>query len=174
MSASASMRVMRARLRCSAWASSDITSCSSFGMTMSRTSTESTVMPQGATFSSSTPLSSRSSCSRRMATSAAPARPIASRRAVCAASSTAREKSPTSVQAAFASHTTQNSTAFTSSGTKSAESVSSAPNDVVRTRQSTRSAFCSTTGIVQYSPGPDTRLNFPRRRTTTFSHCCAM
>ena len=61
-----------------------------------------------------------------MATSAALARPMASRRAVWAAISTARVKSPTSVQAAAASHTCQNSTASTFMGTRSAVSVSSA------------------------------------------------
>ena len=109
-----------------------------------------------------------------MATSAAPARPMASRSAVCAASSTARVKSPTSVQAALASHTCQNSTAFTSRGTRSAVRVSSAPNEVTRTRPSTRMVFCSITGMVQNSPGPLTRLNLPSRSTTTFSHCCAI
>ena len=99
---------------------------------------------------------------------------MASRSAVCAASSTARVKSPTSVQAAFASHTCQNSTAFTSSGTRSAVSVSSAPNVVARTRPSTRMVFCSIMGKVQNSPGPLTRLNRPNRSTTTFSHCWAI
>ena len=99
---------------------------------------------------------------------------MASRSAVWAASSTARVKSPTSMQAAFASHTCQNSTAFTSSGTRSAVRVSSAPNVVARTRVSTRMVFCSMTGNVQNRPGPDTRLNVPKRSTTTFSHCCAM
>ena len=119
-------------------------------------------------------MSSRSSCSRRMATSATLARPMASRSAVWAASSTARVKSPTSMHAAFASHTCQNSTAFTSSGTRSAVRVSSAPKVVARTRVSTRMVFCSMTGNVQNRPGPDTRLNVPKRSTTTFSHCCAM
>ena len=171
MSCSASIKMMRAFLRCSACASSDITSCSSSGRRISRTSTERIVMPQSATFSSRVLFSSRSSCSRRMATSAAPARPIASRSAVCAASSTAREKSPTSVQAAFASHTIQNRTAFTLMGTRSEVRVSSAPNVVDLILVSTRIAFCSMMGIVQYKPGPETRLNFPNRRTTTRSHC---
>ena len=51
-SRSASMSAMRAFLRHSACASSDITPCSSFGMMMSRISTDSTVMPQSVTFAS--------------------------------------------------------------------------------------------------------------------------
>ena len=48
MSCSASMRMMRAFFRCSAWASSDIVSCSSSGITMSRTFTEMMSTPQPA------------------------------------------------------------------------------------------------------------------------------
>ena len=99
---------------------------------------------------------------------------MASRSAVCAASRTARVKSPTSVQAAFASHTIQKSTASTSSGTRSFVSVSSAPNVVTRTRVSTRIAQLSTMGTTKNGPGPTMRLNLPSRKTTTFSHCEAM
>ena len=39
---------------------------------------------------------------------------------------------------------------------------------------STLSEQYSTMGSVNTSPGPDTRLNRPKRSTTIRSHCCAM
>ena len=63
-------------------------SCRSCGMTMSRISTDMTVMPHTLVRSSMTSCSSWSSWLRRMATSDTLARPMASRRAVWAASDT--------------------------------------------------------------------------------------
>ena len=57
-------------------------------------------------------------------------------------------------------------------GTRSAVSASSAENGVTMMRWSTRSAADSRNGMVKKMPGPSTRLKRPRRRTTTFSHCC--
>ena len=79
------MRMMRAFFRCSACASSDMASCSASGTTMSRISTDMTVMPHSEVFASSTSVSSLSNWLRRMVISATLERPIASRSAVCAA-----------------------------------------------------------------------------------------
>ena len=103
------------------------------------------------------------------------ARPMASRRAVCAESATAKWQSCTSVQAFSGSQITQNSTASTSSGTRSLVRASSAPNGVAFMRWSTRSVQNSNSGMVKNSPGPARRSNRPRRMTTTRSqsmHTC--
>ena len=59
-------------------------------------------------------------------------------------------------------------------GTKSLVRVSSAPKPVTMMRWSALSAVCSMKGMVKYSPGPAMRLNLPKRKMTTFSHCIAM
>ena len=91
MSFSASASTMRAFFLRSATASMAMASCSSFGTTMSRTSTSMMSMPQGLSFSSMASFSSASSWSRRIATSATVARPMALRMAVWATQATAAE-----------------------------------------------------------------------------------
>ena len=59
-------------------------------------------------------------------------------------------------------------------GTRSLVRVSSAPKPVTMMRWSALSAVCSMKGMVRYSPGPAMRLNLPKRKMTTFSHCMAM
>ena len=89
MSFSASASTMRAFFLRSATASCAMASCSSFGSTMSRISTSMMVMPHGLSFSSMASFSSSSNWSRRVATSATVARPMALRMAVCAIHDTA-------------------------------------------------------------------------------------
>ena len=114
------------------------------------------VTPHCAASSSSSALDvSRSSCSRRMATSRR-GRRARWRRAgphCAAASSTARVKSPTSVQAALRiADRARDSTAFTSEGHQvGRKGLFGARTLVARTRPSTRMVFCSITGMVQNS-----------------------
>ena len=95
---------------------------------------------------------------------------MASRSAVCAVSATAKRQSSTSVHAFSGSQIIQNSTASTSSGTRSLVSASSAPNGVAMVRWSTRSVQNSMSGMLKKMPGPAKRLNRPSRMITARSH----
>ena len=127
-------------------------------------------MPQSVTFASTASCSSWSSWWRRITTLDTDARPMASRSAVWAVSATAKRQSSTSMQAFSGSHIIQNSTASTSSGTRSLVSASSAPKGVAVVRWSTRSVLNSMSGMLKKMPGPARRLNRPRRMITARSH----
>ena len=91
ISSSAWPRMMRACFSRAACASRDIASCSAFGITTSRISTDCTVMPHGFDRASISCCSSPSIRSRPRSRSVSAVRPMMSRSAVCAAQLTACE-----------------------------------------------------------------------------------
>jgi hypothetical protein len=103
-------------------------------MTMSRISTDWTVIPQGVVRSSMICCRSLSIFDRPTRISASESTPITSRSAVCAAQEIAVRKSSTSMAAFSASQTSQKRTASTSTGTVSLVSVFSALNGATMTR----------------------------------------